>query len=204
MQDVARMPEPPWVDAVMRFWFKELSAAQWFASNDAIDAQIRERFLALHESLVAQDRIDAQTPREALATVIVLDQFSRNVFRGGARAYAADPVARDVSRSAIERGFDIAMTRPQRMFLYLPFEHSEDAADQLLAVDLMQQLGDAGWTRYALAHKAIIDRFGRFRTAMPNSIVFRRQEDWVLATVREVVLNRWWWALTLDLSWSAP
>jgi len=154
--------DPEWVDEVIGFWFEELSDAQWFARSDAVDAKIRDRFLPLHESLLAQDVLDAPTPRRALATVIVLDQFSRNMFRGNARAYATDLIARRLSRSAIELGLDIDMSGPQRMFLYLPFEHSEDAADQLLAVDLMQQLGDPEWTRYAIAHKTIIDRFGRF------------------------------------------
>ena len=154
--------EPEWVGDVIRFWFEELSEARWFAKNDAIDTRIRDRFLPLHEQLVAQDGLVAATPRSALAIVIVLDQFSRNMFRGHPRAFAADPIARRIARSAIEQGFDIAMTRPQRMFLYLPFEHSEDAADQQLSVSLIGQLGDKEWTRYAMEHKLIIDRFGRF------------------------------------------
>ena len=154
--------EPAWVGDVIRFWFEELSESLWFAKNEAIDEQIRERFLPLHEQLVAQDGLVAATPRRTLAIVIVLDQFSRNMFRGHPRAFAADPIARRMARSAIEQGFDIAMTQQQRMFLYMPFEHSEDAADQQLSLSLIGHLGDKEWTRYAMEHKAIIDRFGRF------------------------------------------
>jgi uncharacterized protein (DUF924 family) len=84
------------------------------------------------------------------------------MFRGHPRAFAADPIARRMSMSAIERGFDIAMNRQERMFLYLPFEHSEDAGEQQLSLSLIGHLGDKEWTRYAMEHKAIIDRFGRF------------------------------------------
>lgn len=154
--------EPVWVGEVIQFWFEELSDAQWFAKNDDIDAQIRARFLPLHERLVVQHGLDAATPRWTLAMVIVLDQFSRNLYRGNPRAYAVDPIARRLSRSAIERGLDTAMTKQERRFLYLPFEHSEDAGDQLLSLNLIGSLGNEEWTRYAMAHKVIIDRFGRF------------------------------------------
>lgn len=154
--------DPAWVGDVIRFWFEEMSESEWFAKSDAIDVQIRDRFLVLHEQLVAQDGLVVATSRLALAIVIVLDQFSRNMFRDHSRTFAADSIARRISRSAIELGFDIAMTRQQRMFLYLPFEHSEDAADQQLSLGLIGHLGDKEWTRYAMEHKTIIDRFGRF------------------------------------------
>jgi uncharacterized protein (DUF924 family) len=97
-----------------------------------------------------------------LALVIVLDQFSRNLFRGQPGAFAADPLARRVARTAIGQGFDAAMSARERLFFYLPFEHSEERDDQAFAVELVTRLGNAAWTRYALAHKEIIDRFGRF------------------------------------------
>lgn len=154
--------EPNWVIETLHFWFEELGAAHWFTRSDHTDALIRRRFLGLHERLVTDDGTDLAMCRPLLAAVIVLDQFSRNLFRNTPRAYAADPVARQLSRSAIAQGFDDAMTAQERLFLYLPFEHSEDRADQALAVELIARLGDAEWTRDALAHKAIIDRFGRF------------------------------------------
>jgi uncharacterized protein (DUF924 family) len=154
--------EPNWVREILHFWFDELGEACWYAKSEHIDAQIRERFLWLHERLVADDGSDCAMHRPLLAAVIVLDQFSRNLFRDTPRAYAADPIARRLARSAIAQGFDDAMTAPERLFLYLPFEHSEDRADQALAVELIARLGNAEWTHYALAHQAIIDRFGRF------------------------------------------
>ena len=164
--------EPAWVDDVLRLWFAELSADDWFRTNENVDARIRDRFLPLHESLVENNGDGAATPRSMLAAVIVLDQFSRNMFRGSPRAYAADPIARHLAKAAIEQGFDTAMTAPERMFLYLPFQHSEDAQDQLLSVNLCEALGDAEWTHYAVEHKATIDRFGRFPHR--NTVLGRR------------------------------
>jgi len=154
--------EPNWVSEILHFWFDELGKARWFARSDHTDALIRGRFLSLHQRLMADDGIDYVSRCSLLAAVIVLDQFSRNLFRDTPGAYAADPIARRLARSAIAQGFDDAMTAQERLFLYLPFEHSEDRADQALAVELIARLGNAEWTHDALAHKAIIDRFGRF------------------------------------------
>jgi uncharacterized protein (DUF924 family) len=179
--------EPNWVGEILHFWFDELGEARWYAKSEHTDGQIRERFLWLHERLVAEDGIDCAMRRSLLAAVIVLDQFSRNLFRDTPRAYAADPIARRLARSAITQGFDDAMTARERLCLYLPFEHSEDRADQALAVELIAQLDNAEWTRYALAHKAIIDRFGRFphRNAILNRHSsadeverLQRREEW--------------------------
>jgi uncharacterized protein (DUF924 family) len=161
IQSTADITEPAWVGEVLRFWFEELSEAQWFAKDDDLDAQIRERFGSLHERLV-EDGCTDTAPRQLLAAVIVLDQFSRNMFRASPRAYLTDATARRLSRTAVEQGLDAAMTPHERLFLYLPFEHSEDIVDQALAVDLIGAVGDPAWTRDAMAHKAIIERFGRF------------------------------------------
>jgi uncharacterized protein (DUF924 family) len=179
--------EPNRVTEVLDFWFDELGEARWFAKSEHTDAEIRERFLWLHERLVADEGIDCMTRHQLLAAVIVLDQFSRNLFRDTPRAYAADPIARRLARRAIAQGLDAGMTAQERMFLYLPFEHSEDRADQALAVELFAQLGNAEWTDYALKHKAIIDRFGRFphRNAILNRHssadeveCLQQREDW--------------------------
>ena len=179
--------EPNRVTEVLDFWFDELGEARWFAKSEHTDAEIRERFLWLHERLVADEGIDCMTRHQLLAAVIVLDQFSRNLFRDTPRAYAADPIARRLARRAIAQGLDVGMTAQERMFLYLPFEHSEDRADQALAVELFAQLGNAEWTDYALKHKAIIDRFGRFphRNAILNRHssadeveCLQQREDW--------------------------
>ena len=154
--------EPKWVSDVLHFWFEELSADQWFAKSDPLDAKIRARFLSLHECLSENDAVGVSMPREILAAVLVLDQFSRNLFRGSPLAFAADPVARRLANLAIEQGFDLSMTVQERVFLYLPFEHSETLADQNKSVALITLLGNEYWTRYAIAHKEIIERFSRF------------------------------------------
>jgi uncharacterized protein (DUF924 family) len=162
LDDRSNSPEPAWVGDVLHFWFEQLSEQDWFAKSDALDELIRKRFLAIYERLVASDAADVSGGLATLAAVIVLDQFSRNMFRGDPRAFAADPLARRIARRAIDDGVDRALSNKQRLFLYLPFEHSEDAADQALALELMSALNNPAWTRFAVAHKQIIDRFGRF------------------------------------------
>jgi uncharacterized protein (DUF924 family) len=150
------------VREVLAFWFDELGEAHWFSRSDAIDARIRRRFGLLHERIASDAGTDVDTPRPLLAAVIVVDQFSRNMFRGTPRAFAADHIGRRLARRAIERGFDVSMAPAERMFLYLPFEHSEDGTDQSLAVCLIEPLGNDSWTVYARAHQSLIERFGRF------------------------------------------
>lgn len=125
---------------------------------------------------------DAQT---ALAAVIVLDQMSRNMFRDTPRAFAADPQALWVAEAAIVRGFDAGLTKDQRMFLYLPFQHAEDRQLQGRSLALMASLGDPELLKWADVHKAIIDRFGRFphrngilgRISTPEENEFLKQPD---------------------------
>ena len=163
--------EPPWVGEVIHFWFEELAPSHWFTRTEAIDARIRDRFLKLHQQLLS-NALGAATPRSILAAVIVLDQFSRNLFRGSPRAYSADPIARRLARIAIDRRFDKVMNKTQRYFLYLPFEHGEDRDDQVLALNLIKHLGNEDWTRIAVEHMVTIDRFGRFphRNAVLNRL----------------------------------
>jgi uncharacterized protein (DUF924 family) len=178
--ELASISTEPWVEEVLRFWFQELGEALWFVTNDELDCKIRVRFLALHERIVNIAVPDNSGARVLLAAVIVLDQFSRNMFRGTPRAFAADTIARTLARRAIALGFDVPMAQEERYFMYLPFEHSEDREDQAFAVRLIGQLGNEDWTRYALAHQATIDRFGRFphrnaalgRTSRPDELPF--------------------------------
>lgn len=154
---------PAWINDVVRFWFTELAHDKWFAKDDAVDATIRKRFGALHASLT--EKVPAAvtaTPLGALATVIVLDQFSRNLFRASGRAFACDATALAIAQEAIRAGFDVQLEREQRTFLYLPFEHSEDRAMQQRSVELFAALGDPTTLDYAQRHRDIIDRFGRF------------------------------------------
>jgi len=182
--DAGTASDPPWVPEVLHFWFEELSQQQWFRRDAAVDERIRARFGALHEQLVAQEDPAVSSPASALATVLVLDQFSRNLYRDDARAYAADPVARRVARAALALGYDRDLDAWQRIFFYLPFEHSEDRDDQRLAVELTEGTGDPELVRYARQHHDVIERFGRFphrnaalgRSSTPEEIEFLKDK----------------------------
>jgi uncharacterized protein (DUF924 family) len=179
-------PKDGWVQDVLRFWFEQTRPDQWFEKDRTFDAIIRDRFLGLHETLVFRDNnsllADAQT---ALAAVIVLDQMSRNMFRGTPRAFASDEQALWLADAAIARGFDAGLSKDQRMFLYLPFEHAEDRRSQARCVELMASLGDPEVQKWAEAHRLIVDRFGRFphrnavleRVSTPEEIEFLKQPD---------------------------
>ncbi len=161
--DPAATRESPWIDAVLQFWFVQHGPRQWFARDPAFDALLHERFGALHARVAAGvEPQSVETPREALATILVLDQFSRNLHRGDPRAFAHDARARALATAALEQRHDARLAPAERLFLYLPFEHSEDLADQHRAVALVEALGVADWTRYAIAHRDLIARFGRF------------------------------------------
>ena len=146
---------------VLHFWFGE-HPKDWFVKNTAFDAEIRKRFLALHEQAAA-GRLEhwAEGPRGCLALIILLDQFPRNMFRGEARAFATDARARVAARAVLERGWDRQMSRSEQLFAYLPFEHSEALEDQDLSVELMKDFEEEQ-RRYAERHRDIIRRFGRF------------------------------------------
>ena len=147
---------------VLAFW-KEAGPDRWFKKDDAFDAAIRDRFLATYEAAVAGTLADWEGAAEsALALVIVLDQFPRNMFRGSARIYAADPLARAAADRALARGDDQKVETALRTFFYLPFMHSEALADQERCVALYRALGDAESLRYADDHADIVRRFGRF------------------------------------------
>jgi uncharacterized protein (DUF924 family) len=151
-----------WAAQVLHFWFEELQPEAWFRKDERVDAAIRERFGALHEQLARIRPEQLTTPLESLAAVIVLDQFPRNVFRGSPRAFATDALALSIAQHAIANGVDLQLTQQQRLFLYMPFQHSEDRAVQARSIELFEQLGIAENLDYAQRHKDIIDRFGRF------------------------------------------
>lgn len=146
---------------VVAFW-REAGEERWFEPDPDFDAAFRNGFLDLHLAAARGD-LDgyAATPEGSLALVLLLDQFPRNAFRGTPRMYASDALARRQARAAIEAGQDAAIAIPLRVFLYLPFAHSEDARDQALSVRLNRGLG-GDRERHALGHQAIIARFGRF------------------------------------------
>jgi uncharacterized protein (DUF924 family) len=173
-------PVKPSAEDVIAFWLAA-GHERWFEDDAAFDGEIRERFATTYEDAVAGLHSDWEnSPQSALALVIVLDQFPRNMFRNSARAYAADPLARAVAQRAIAKGFDQQTAMPERTFFYLPFEHSEELTDQKRSVALMRATGDADSLKWAQLHADIIRRFGRFphrnavlgRTTTPEERAF--------------------------------
>ena len=176
---------------VLDFWFGEPRGARqkrWFEKDPAFDAEIRARFLPLYEALAGgapTQWLDAAP--SCLARIIVLDQFPRNVFRGSPRAFASDALALAAARHALARGYDRGYLPVERLFAYLPFEHSEALADQERACALCRPLTAFAETddayRYAAAHCDIIRRFGRFphrnailgRASTPEELEFLKQ-----------------------------
>ncbi len=157
------MLSPGWSNDVLNFWFGEAGPGRWFNQDAAFDDTVRQRFGALREALaICGNGLLIADPRTALAAVIVLDQMSRHMFRGTPGAFAADAQALFIAQEATARGFDAGLTKDERMFLYLPFEHAEDAEAQARCVALMATLDDPELTAWAEAHRRIIDRFGRF------------------------------------------
>lgn len=152
----------PAPEQVVAFWH-EAGPDKWFKKDDAFDAEITRRFLPSYEAAAA-GRLSQweETPEGALALMLLLDQFPRNMFRGSARIYAADDTARTVAGRAIGRGFDKQVPRGLQRFFYLPFMHSENPADQETCVALARDYGDEQLLKYAEHHADIIRRFGRF------------------------------------------
>ncbi len=160
----------PFIAEVREFWFgKEPGAPrdEWFRKDVAFDTDIRRRFGALHER-AARRELEAwrASSEPMLALIVVLDQFSRNLHRGDARAFAQDAYARECAVQALARGDDAALLPVQRQFIYLPLEHSEDLSDQERCVELMRALEAFEETRglvvWAEKHRDIVKRFGRF------------------------------------------
>jgi len=146
---------------VVSFW-RDAGYQKWFARNDAFDAEFRERFLDTH-FIAARRELEhwMENAEGALALVVLLDQLPRNVFRKSAHAYATDSLARYYAAGAIDSGFDLEGDPALWVFFYLPFEHSEDIADQQRSLELTRAL-DANYMKYAQLHYDAIARFGRF------------------------------------------
>ena len=146
---------------IVAFW-RGAGRDRWFKKDTALDDEIRRRFLATHEAAAAGKLTDwEQSAEGALVLLLLLDQFPRNMFRGEARAFATDPLARAITSRAILNGFDGAFPE-MRSFFYLPFEHSENLADQERALALFKAVGDDDGLKWAKLHDDIIRRFGRF------------------------------------------
>lgn len=160
------MSDLPTVQDVIGFW-RDAGAKAWFAKDAAFDAAIRDRFEPLHDVAARGDlNAWAETPEGALALLLLLDQFPRNMYRGTAHAFATDPLALSIAKAAVAKGFDKAAPEDLRVFFYLPFEHAERLDEQDRCVDLVQgwieEGGDADQMRWVKVHRDIIERFGRF------------------------------------------
>lgn len=153
-------------EAVLKFWIDEVGPEAWYREDAALDRKIRENFI---ETLHAARRGDLASwlhrPESALALMIVLDQFPRNMFRGSGEAFQSDPRALDLAKKAISVGYDLKIDEPQRQFFYLPLMHSETLTDQDRCVRLiltrMPETGESN-LKHACAHRDVIRRFGRF------------------------------------------
>ena len=147
---------------VVGFW-RNAGPPKWFKKSAAFDEAIRLKFEPTHHR-AARGEYDAwvESAEGTLALLILLDQFPRNLFRNSAHAFATDPKARSIARAAVERGFDRQVDAALRNFFYLPFEHSEDLADQDYGLALCAEAGDADSLKWAGLHRDIIARFGRF------------------------------------------
>jgi uncharacterized protein (DUF924 family) len=148
---------------ILNFWFSDAVKGHWFAKDDAFDLKVKGKFLALHKKAVAKaDLLWDSNPESVLAEVILLDQFSRNMFRGDERAFANDDRALALAEDAIGEGFDLRLDKIRCRFLYMPFMHSENLGMQERSVALFESLGDILSLNYAVEHKKVIEKFGRF------------------------------------------
>lgn len=169
---------------ILHFWFCESTQPFWFAKSDAFDQKLRQRFgdvlkqAALGELWTWRDCAEGR-----LAEIIVLDQFSRNIYRDTSAAFAQDAQALTLAQEAIAQGLDQTLCVEKRIFLYLPFMHSESQMIHLEALKLFQALGHANTLDYEIRHKAIIDRFGRYPHR--NVILGRQSSEEELAFLQQ-------------------
>ena len=161
-------------DEVIEFWFAEENKKRWFKSSTEFDDRIRQNFEDLWRAASRGELQHwRQTPLRALALVIVLDQFPLNMYRGKPESYLTEAASRDVARYALARGFEHEFDNEQKLFLFLPFMHSEDPDDQETSVRLFSDAGmEARWARH---HRQIIQRFGRFPHR--NAILGRQSSE---------------------------
>ena len=168
-------------ESVLAFWFVESTPAQWFRKDNAYDATIRTRFWETYQKAIKGELEEwRKTPQGRLAEVIVLDQFSRNLFRNSGEAFAHDQKALALAREAVAVGDDRRLPRAQRRFLYMPFMHAESREAHRTAIWLFVSLLNPGVVYFEWKHKHIIDRFGRYphrnallgRESTPEEIEF--------------------------------
>lgn len=169
---------------VLHFWFEELTPRQWFAKDDALDAQVTERFTSLLQAAIAGELwLWRRSPQGRLAEILVLDQFSRNIHRGRVGAFAQDPQALVLAQEAVAAGADHHLDIRQRAFLYMPYMHSESLRIHDEALRLFDQPGLEDNLDYERRHRAIIERFGRYPHR--NAILGRASRAEELAFLKE-------------------
>ena len=184
------------MESVLTFWFTELTPAQWWKKNKSLDKKISQRFGKLHRQACAAELFDwRKTAEGRLAEIILLDQFSRNLFRDSAQAFAADPMALALAQEAIRAGADQALTPQQRVFLYMPFMHSESLKIHEMAAELFSNnaepsqgskselVGAISSLKSQRAHSRIIQRFGRYPHR--NDILGRESSEDELAFLKQ-------------------
>jgi uncharacterized protein (DUF924 family) len=155
-------PDPSWED-ILRFWFEEVSPPQWWTADPAFDLRIADRFADVHARATRAELYAWRAqPAGRLAEIIVLDQFSRNMHRGHAAAFAHDMMAVVLAQEAVAAGADLALPVERRAFLYMPFMHSESRVIHEVAARLFGERSTQDSYAFELRHKAIIDRFGRY------------------------------------------
>ncbi len=177
-----------WTDDVIDFWFDHIGPDRWFASGGDVDSEIRQRYEPLWHAKRGEKAISfLESARQALAAVILFDQFSRNIFRHEAQAFSSDSLALEISKLAIAADFNGQLNAQEQQFLYMPFMHSEDIVDQEMSVELFDALGKAESLQFAIMHRDLIRRFGRFphrnkllgRETMPDELdAISEGENW--------------------------
>lgn len=154
---------PDQAAAVLRFWYDEAGPSRWFSVDPTFDMLLRSRFALIHAAARQCELWPwRQTPAGRVAEIIVLDQFSRNLFRGQSQAFAADPLALALAQEAVHQGVDTVLPLPYREFLYMPYMHSESLAIHEQALSLFNQPGLETRLHYERRHLDILERFGRY------------------------------------------
>lgn len=171
-------------NSVLNFWFIELTPKDWFSPSEEIDNVLREKFSDLHERALRCELFDYRSTAEGrLAEILILDQFSRNIYRNSPRAFAADPLALALAQVAVNAGADKQLSIGQRSFIYMPFMHSESLLIHEEAIKLFSQSGLEGGLDFEKRHKKILEKYGRYphrnqilgRASTPEEIEFLKQ-----------------------------
>jgi uncharacterized protein (DUF924 family) len=169
---------------ILEFWFEKIEPSQWWVKDENFDKRIRQGFLEIHRKAVACELYEwRKTSLGALAEIIVLDQFSRNMFREKPESFAYDSLALVLAQSAIACDFDAELPPEKRSFLYMPFMHSESLVIHSVADTLFTKLGNPSTIKFEKKHRVIIEQFGRYphrnkilgRISTPEEEVFLRQ-----------------------------